>query len=137
MKVRLDKQDELLEFVPCFYQFKKNDLFSRAAVGISKSEILIYPDMGPNEIDKDIFIYHPIATIPFKDIVSFVVSKVKNNHDLKKYRRFDIFVKSIEDCKILYVNNGHMKRLKHFVKVAKKGKIRTVYHTINYGLGTR
>jgi len=137
MKVKLDRQEELLELVPCLYQFEKNTLFARSAVGITKNDVVIYPDMGPSVVNGDLYIYNPIFTIGFDEIISLVVSKIKNNRDLKKYIRLDIFSKSTDACKILYVLKSKRSKLMNLIKIAKKGKVKTAFNSINYGLGTR
>ena len=106
MNISLDKQQYLLEIIPCLCQPAPNTKFIKGAIGITKSEILIYSDMEPNRNNGDVGFYFPFATLPLNDIVTLVKSDIKKNRDLKKYIRIDIFMKELNDCRIIYFLNS-------------------------------
>lgn len=135
MKVKIDRQEELRELVPCLCQYSKNALFSKSALGITSKDIIVYPDRGPSDIMDKTYIYHPVLTIDLSDVVTLVISKIVNNSDLKKYTRLDIFAKSEDNCKIIYVLKKDVGKLQNFCKIAKEDGIKTIKNTVNYGLG--
>lgn len=135
MKVKIDRLEELKELVPCLCQYKKNALFSKSALGITEKDLIVYPDRGPSDIADKTFIYHPVLTIKFSEIVTLVVSKITNNSDLKKYTRLDVFAKSEDNCKIIYVLKKDVKKLNNLCKLAKENGIKTIKNTVDYSLG--
>lgn len=136
ISVSLYNQQYLIDLVPCLCQKTTNSKFSQCEVGITKKEILIYSDMEPNRIDCEVYFYSPFATFPFDSIVTLVKSDIKNNDDLKKYIRLDIFTKDQDKCKILYFLKTNKGRLAKFLKAAKDAKVKIVNNVVSYKLGS-
>lgn len=136
MNISLDKQQYLQEIIPCLCQIAPNTKFVKGAIGITKSEILIYSDMEPNRNNGDVGFYFPFATLPINDIVTLVKSDIKKNEELKKYIRLDIFMKDYDNCKIIYFLKSDKSKLLNFLKLTKKSKIKIVNNVINYDLSS-
>lgn len=136
MKVSLDKQDQLLELIPCLCQFTPNSKFGKGVIGITKTEFLLYSDMEPTKIINDVFYYTPYATLEIKDIITLVKSEIKKNNDLKKYIRVDILCRDAEDSKIFYFPKASNSKLARLIKAAKKAKLPVVDSTVYYALGS-
>lgn len=135
MNISLDKQQYLLEIIPCLCQITPNTKFIKGAIGITKSEILIYSDMEPNKNNGDVGFYFPFATLPLNNVISLVKSDIKKNYDLKKYIRLDILMNEVDDCKIIYFLKSEKNRLIRFLRLTKKAKIKLVNNVVNYDLG--
>lgn len=136
VSLSLEKQQYLIELVPCLCQIKPNDKFSQCAVGITEKEILIYSDMEPSRNTGDVFYYNTFATIELKEVVNLVKSEMKNNEELKKYIRLDIFHKDLNKCRILYFLKTNKAKLTRFIAAAKKAKVKTINHVVDYQLKT-
>lgn len=136
MNISLDKQQYLLEIIPCLCQTSPNTKFIKGAIGITKNEILIYSDMEPNRNNGDVGFYFPFATLPLNSIITLVKSDIKKNHELKKYIRLDIFMKEMNDCRIIYFLKSDKSRLMNFLKLTKKAKVKLVNNVVNYDLGS-
>ena len=136
MAVNIEKQQYLIEFVPCLCQIEKNAKFARCAIGITKKEILFYSDMEPNNIVGEVFYYKAFATIPIDTVVTFVRSEIIRNEELRNYIRLDIFTKDIANCKIVYFPKNDKNKLLRLLKAAKQLKIKIVKNVVDYSLGS-
>lgn len=135
MNISLDKQQYLLEIIPCLCQPAPNTKFIKGAIGITKTEILIYSDMEPNRNNGDVGFYFPFATLPINNVITLVKSTIKKNYELKKYVRLDIFMDDVNNCRILYFLKSDKSKLMDFLRITKKAKIKLVNNIINYDLG--
>lgn len=135
MNISLDKQQYLLEIIPCLCQPAPNTKFIKGAIGITKTEILIYSDMEPNRNNGDVGFYFPFATLPINNVITLVKSTIKKNYELKKYVRLDIFMDDVNNCRILYFLKSDKSKLMDFLRITKKAKIKLVNNVINYDLG--
>lgn len=136
MNISLDKQQYILEIIPCLCQITPNSKFIKGAIAITKKEFLLYSDMEPTRNNGDVGFYSPISTLQLDDVVTLVKSEIKKNYDLKKYIRLDILVKEMEDCKILYFLKSDKARLTRFFKATKRAKLKLVNNVVNYDLGS-
>ena len=135
--ISVEKQPYLLDFVPCLCQIEANAKFSQCAIGITKKEFLLYSDMGPNRIMDNVYFYNAFATLPIADVVTLVKSEMRRNEELRNYTRLDIFMKDINQSKILYFTKNDRNKLFRFLKTAKQQKIKLVNNVVDYSLGSR
>ena len=136
MNISLDKQQYLLEIIPCLCQVTPNTKFIKGAIGITKNEILMYSDMEPNRNNGDVGFYFPFATLALSNVITLIKSDIKKNTELKKYIRLDIFMNEMNDCKIIYFLKSDKAKLMRFLRITKKAKIKLVNNVINYDLGS-
>ena len=135
--ISVEKQPYLLDFVPCLCQIEANAKFSQCAIGITKKEFLLYSDMGPNRVMDNVYFYNAFATLPIADVVTLVKSEMRRNEELRNYTRLDIFMKDINQSKILYFTKNDRNKLFRFLKTAKQQKIKLVNNIVDYSLGSR
>lgn len=135
--ISVEKQPYLLDFVPCLCQIGANAKFSQCAIGLTKKEFLLYSDMGPNRIMDNVYFYNAFATLPIADVVTLVKSEMRRNEELRNYTRLDIFMKDINQSKILYFTKNDRNKLFRFLKTAKQQKIKLVNNVVDYSLGSR
>ena len=135
--ISVEKQPYLLDFVPCLCQIEANAKFSQCAIGITKKEFLLYSDMGPNRVMDNVYFYDAFATLPIADVVALVKSEMRRNEELRNYTRLDIFMKDINQSKILYFTKNDRNKLFRFLKTAKQQKIKLVNNIVDYSLGSR
>ena len=135
--ISVEKQPYLLDFVPCLCQIEANAKFSQCAIGITKKEFLLYSDMGPNRVMDNVYFYNAFATLPIADVVTLVKSEMRRNEELRNYTRLDIFMKDINESKILYFTKNDRNKLFRFLKTAKQQKIKLVNNVVDYSLGSR
>ncbi|MBO7615453.1 MAG: hypothetical protein J6T15_07175 [Bacilli bacterium] len=135
--ISVEKQPYLLDFVPCLCQIEANAKFSQCAIGLTKKEFLLYSDMGPNRIMDNVYFYNAFATLPIADVVTLVKSEMRRNEELRNYTRLDIFMKDINQSKILYFTKNDRNKLFRFLKTAKQQKIKLVNNVVDYSLGSR
>lgn len=135
--ISVEKQPYLLDFVPCLCQIEANAKFSQCAIGITKKEFLLYSDMGPNRVMDNVYFYNAFATLPIADVVTLVKSEMRRNEELRNYTRLDIFMKDINQSKILYFTKNDRNKLFRFLKTAKQQKIKLVNNVVDYSLGSR
>ena len=134
--ISVEKQPYLLDFVPCLCQIEANAKFSQCAIGITKQEFLLYSDMGPNRVMDNVYFYNAFATLPIADVVTLVKSEMRRNEELRNYTRLDIFMKDINQSKILYFTKNDRNKLFRFLKTAKQQKIKLVNNVVDYSLGS-
>lgn len=135
--ISVEKQPYLLDFIPCLCQIEANAKFSQCAIGLTKKEFLLYSDMGPNRIMDNVYFYNAFATLPIADVVTLVKSEMRRNEELRNYTRLDIFMKDINQSKILYFTKNDRNKLFRFLKTAKQQKIKLVNNVVDYSLGSR
>lgn len=136
ISVSLTKQQYIIELIPCLCQLKQNAKFSKCALGITPKEILLFSDMEPTRIDCEVYYYSPFATLPLDSIVTLVKSEIKNNEELKKYIRLDIFSEDYDECRILYFDKANKALLTKILKIAKSKKVKIVTNKVNYEIGS-
>ena len=132
VSLSLEKQQYIIELVPCLCQIKPNDKFSQCAVAICEKEILIYSDMEPTRNTGDVFYYNAFCTIVLENVVNIVKSDIKGNEELKKYIRIDIFHNDLDSCKILYFLKTDKAKIARFLSAAKKSKVKVVNNVVDY-----
>ena len=136
MAVNLEKQQYLIELVPCLCQISKNSKFAQCALGITKKEILLYSDMEPSRIVDEVFYYNAFATLAIDNVVTLVKSEIRRNEELRNFLRLDIFMKDLNECKIIYFPKSNKSKLARFLKAAKQAKLKIVKNVVNYNLGS-
>ncbi len=134
--ISIEKQQYLLDYIPCLCQIHENEKFSYCGIGISKQEILLYSDMEPNRIVDNVYFYNAFATLLVKEIVTLVKSEITRNEELRNYIRLDIFMKNAEDSKIIYFPKSDKSKVARFLRACKSVKLKVINNVINYSLGT-
>lgn len=134
VSLNLEKQQYLIDLVPCLCQIKPNDKFSQCAIGITEKEILIYSDMEPTRNTGDVFWYKPFCTIVLEDVINIIRSEIKGNDELKQYLRLDILQKNLDECKMVYFLKTDKAKIARFISAAKKAKVKILNNVVDYHL---
>lgn len=130
MGLILEKQEKLLALMPGVYHNELKENFKPYCLGILDDSLALYCDYAPDASNTGDYIYKIQKEISFKELSHVYIEKLDDIKKLDYNMRFNLIMSNDDNDILFYFKKEEKTRLKEFVNVLKKVKIKVKKRTI-------